>query len=360
MSVGLGRRTREVLALLLTSVLVGGALTSYVDEYERRALMPLRNLLVTGATENRSVNDGITITRYATGAAINPVHVANTVRLSVLAVLDEDERGGQPELPRETRAGVLRVASHFRQAAEFREYAGRRFAVWSYGFEWPTYGLPSGWVSGMAQGRGIEVALAGYLLEGDSAYLNLARQAAEALRVPIASGGAAVPVEGGLWFEEYAHPEVAPPRVLNGHIYALEALHHLVRIDPQFAGLYSAGLGAVREQIPKYDAGIWSRYDLAGTPANQKYHGIHVRQLQLLERRTGDDTFRRYAERFDLYRLLPASAFYRVIALPNRFLLLTLTLNILLVLGLLLAARSYLKHRGSGRRSVASVSGRVW
>jgi hypothetical protein len=187
----------------------------------------------------------------------------------------------------------------------------------------------------MAQGHTIEVLLAAYRLTQRDVYLAAAKEAANALAIPIDQGGVAVVDGRGIWFEEYASESCRPPEVLNGHNFALDALWHLLQLDPSYRDLFDQGVVALKDRLPRFDKGVWSHYDLLGTPANRKYHKIHCEQLRDLYARTGDPLLNQYAERFETQLVLPLHVFYRLFVYPNRLLCALVAANSIAVVMLL-------------------------
>ena len=61
----------------------------------------------------------------------------------------------------------------------------------------------------------------------------------------------------------------------------------------------------LRKNLDRYDLGFWSRYELSGTRlpmiASPFYHRLHVTQLRIMHKITGDEVFARYAEKWEKY-----------------------------------------------------------
>lgn len=337
---------KRILVALVVSVLLGIVATSYLGSYEEELLMPIRNLIVLGQLEPHAT-DEIGPTVYAHGEGINPVHIAQLARPVALEILTSP--GGALDLSEEEEKRVLEVADFFVGEGQILDANGLSYEVWWYDFDYPYYGLKAPWLSGMAQGQAIEVLLAAYEITGDERYLETARLGANTLAVPVDEGGAAVPLEnGGIWFEEYAQARVPPPRVLNGHNFALQGLWFLCQRDADYCDLYDRGVLGVRTLLPEFDGRVWSFYDLVGTPANPKYQRIHVQQLRELAERTGDEVLSQYADRFEIQRYLPFGALFRLLHFPSRFLVLTTAMNICILFVVLMAVAYWLK-RGARR-----------
>lgn len=309
--------------------MVGLMLTAYLEMPETECARPIRNLMMLGALRERT-DSPFSATTYKHGRGVNPVHVAQTVRPQVLGVLADLEQGNDVRRSDEHEL-LIRVADYFVAKGERREHGGVVFRVWSYEFDYPYYEISAPWYSGMAQGHVMELMLAAHRLTGNSLYLNTAKEAANALVLPIEQGGVAVAAGKGIWFEEYASISSRPPQVLNGHNFALNGLWHLSQIDPAYRQLFDQGVTAVKQRLQQFDHGVWSHYDLAGTPANAKYQWIHVEQLRELHARTGDPIFNAYARKFAWQSRLPFHVVYRLFVYPTRVLVALVTANTLAI-----------------------------
>jgi hypothetical protein len=102
-----------------------------------------------------------------------------------------------------------------------------------------------------------------------------------------------------LWFEEYA--KFPTTRVLNGHLYALFGIYEYLSAmgNPAAVTVFDGGATTVRHQVRRFRArGEISYYSLRVHAQYASYHCIHVWQLKLLTRMTGDSWFAREARRF--------------------------------------------------------------
>jgi hypothetical protein len=110
---------------------------------------------------------------------------------------------------------------------------------------------------------------------------------------------------GDLWFEEYI---VSPPtHILNGFIWAAWGVHDyfLATGDPTAQTLFQQASETLRKNLPRYDLGFWSLYEQSGTRlpmvASSFYHQLHIVQLRVMERLTGEVEFGRVADRWEDY-----------------------------------------------------------
>lgn len=179
--------------------------------------------------------------------------------------------------------------------------------VWNHRFDWE-YRTPlkAPWYSGLAQGQGISLLVRVAQSTGKPEYLETARGAFLSFSKSIQEGGVVFTDEhGDLWFEEYI---VSPPtHILNGFIWAAWGVYDYFLATKETAAqeLFNRAVETLRKNLERYDLGFWSLYEQSGTRlpmvASPFYHQLHVAQLRLMHRLTGDDVFSRYADRWEAY-----------------------------------------------------------
>jgi heparosan-N-sulfate-glucuronate 5-epimerase len=96
--------------------------------------------------------------------------------------------------------------------------------------------------------------------------------------------------------------------VLNGFIDALMGLHDLFRItnDAEAKALFDDGVTTLLSDgvLASYDLGYWTKYDQKpGCSMANKYNCVHVRQLRVLHKITGQELFDRTADKWAAYNL---------------------------------------------------------
>lgn len=180
--------------------------------------------------------------------------------------------------------------------------------VWNHHFDWEyRTRLRAPWQSALAQSQGISVLVRAYQETGRGVYLDSAKSAFEAFRRTTDEGGVVyVDKRGEPWFEEYI---VSPPtHILNGFIWATWGVYDywLATHENTARELFDAGVNTLRSNLESYDIGFWSLYELAGTKlkmiASPFYHYLHIVQLAILHKLTGEDLFAQYAARWSVYR----------------------------------------------------------
>lgn len=172
---------------------------------------------------------------------------------------------------------------------------------WRYPVPVPRYGVGPGWYSGMAQGIAISVFLRAWAISGDQAYLDAVDGARTLMLRRTSDGGCALVDGSGRPFIEEC-PSQPPSMILNGAIFALIGW---LELDAEAA---RHACDRLAELLPAFGNGHWSRYDLRyGASASYAYHRLHISQLQVLSRLTGDERhvamaarWERQARRIDL------------------------------------------------------------
>lgn len=177
-------------------------------------------------------------------------------------------------------------------------------------------GLGSPWFSAMAHGECVSVLIRAGCLFGREDALAAASRALPFLALPVADGGLlrkAAPFvvgdasEDAVFLEEYPM-RARPSLVLNGHVHALWGIydHAAIGGEPASRRLLDRCVIGLRSLLPRFDLGYWTRYDLDEgwrgiNVSSPFYHRIHVRQLLVVHRMTGDDVFLETARRWQTY-----------------------------------------------------------
>lgn len=195
---------------------------------------------------------------------------------------------------------------------------GKGLKVWKHKFPWHyKYSLAAGWYSGHAQGTGISLLARLYKETGDERYLRAAKDAFPSLAADIPDGGVVHrDDDGGVWLEEYLTP--TPTHILNGYLWALWGVwdYWLLTKDETAHALWEECVATLVVNLPRYDLGFWSRYDLSRQllpmVASPFYHSLHIVQLRATGRISGNAAFEARAKRWEAYARNPL---YRAFAL---------------------------------------------
>jgi len=180
--------------------------------------------------------------------------------------------------------------------------------VWNHHFDWEyRTSLKAPWYSALAQGQGISLLVRAYSETSNDTYLNTAQRAFESFMKTMDEGGVVYVDESShTWFEEYI---VSPPtHILNGFIWAGLGVYDyfLSTGEPIAEKLFNRAVETLSANLGDYDVGFWSLYEQSGTwlkmLSSPFYHHLHIVQLEILHRLTGENIFRQYATRWDGYR----------------------------------------------------------
>jgi hypothetical protein len=203
--------------------------------------------------------------------------------------------------------------------------------VWMHQFDWPYRQLlKAPWYSGLAQGNGLSLLTRAARTTGDRGFASAAHRAFESMRLDVKSGGViATDDKGNTWIEEYL---VDPPsHILNGFIWALWGVYDYAKWSgsDEARRLFEACAATIEDVLPEYDTGRWSLYELPACPepsrgarpepgrgacpepgrgaggapmlASRYYHQLHIVQLRVMERMTGNPSFGAVANRWQRY-----------------------------------------------------------
>lgn len=212
------------------------------------------------------------------------------------------------------KAQFLKIADWFLAHAEHEPGLG---AYWPTYIPKPEFGIPKGWKSAFAQGRGISICLRAWQLTGQQKYLNIATESLQVFTLDIAEGGVSVRRDTpGAFYEEYVAD--VPTRVLDGHIFALFGLFDFVRQGPEVPGaelanrLFQEGITGLKQLLPAYEMGYWLRFSLCerpnypvDDPCTIGYLKLIVDQLTVLHAMTGDAFFADKAKQYQTYLKWP-------------------------------------------------------
>lgn len=179
--------------------------------------------------------------------------------------------------------------------------------VWNHNFDWEyRTTLRAPWYSGLAQGQGISLLLRAHADTGNPQYIDSAVLAFKSFLASVDEGGIAfTDCQGNLWFEEYL---VSPPtHILNGFIWAAWGVYDfaLASGSAEARELFGRVVNTLKSNLHHYDLSFWSLYEQSGTRlpmiASPFYHRLHITQLRVMNRLTGEAIFDEYANRWQAY-----------------------------------------------------------
>jgi hypothetical protein len=172
------------------------------------------------------------------------------------------------------------------------------FYTWEYYFAFGG-GRPP-WTSGLSQGTAIQAFSRASVLFARPDYLAVAKDALGAFETspPV---GVRVRADGGNHYLIYSfNPGL---RVLNAFIQSLNGLHDYAQIsaDPVALELFEAGDRAAQAELPRFDTGAWSLYNMRGRESTLSYHRLVRDFLKGLCTRTATPAYCETADRFTRY-----------------------------------------------------------
>ena len=156
-------------------------------------------------------------------------------------------------------------------------------------------------VSSMGQGEGASFLFRMWKLFGEECYLQAGFRAVDFMLRPLENGGTSIWENGSLFLEEY--PQNPRRSVMNGWIFSLFGLYDAALLDPQrYASPLHQTVATLKKNLPDYDLGFWSRYDLTGRVASPAYHSLHIAQLRVLAVIAEEPAFDAFADRLTRYQ----------------------------------------------------------
>jgi hypothetical protein len=244
-------------------------------------------------------DQGIPVLDYhgAVGLQYNPIAIAQ-YGLGNYNLL---QRTGDPE----RRRKFLTVADWLVENLE-QNPAG--LWVWNHHFDWEYRDtLEAPWYSALAQGQGISLLVRAHQETAKDGYLEAAEKAFETFLVTVDGGGVTYTDEAGhKWFEEAI---VDPPtHILNGFLWASWGVYDysLRTGDEEAERLFDQAVETLKDNLSRFDVGFWSLYEQSGTRmemlASPFYHRLHIVQLRVMHRLTGEPVFAKFADRWAGYR----------------------------------------------------------
>ena len=203
------------------------------------------------------------------------------------------------------REGVRRLLSEMSEIAVRRG----RFIAWEYFF--PFGGGNPPWISGMAQGTGVQALARGASLLGEPAFSETARQALGAFRTGPPRGVRARGPDGGVHYLQYSFSRGL--YILNAFAQAVTGLYDYWEITQDQAArrLWRAGDRELRREVPHHDIGDWSLYSRGGSESTYEYHVLLRDFLRNLCDRVAAPVYCDTAKRFTGYTRDPAELAFR-------------------------------------------------
>jgi hypothetical protein len=182
------------------------------------------------------------------------------------------------------------------------------FTTWEYWFAF-SGGTPP-WTSGMADATAIQALARGSKLLHVPSYLKVARSALGVFEKAAPVGVRVRGAGGGTHFLLYSF--ATGERVLNAFAQTLNALYdyYLLSGNKHALHLFHEGDRSLRHEMPGYDTGAWTRYDLNGAEASLNYQEVATGFVAHLCKRSKIAYWCHIAKRFKRYLTTPTSTHY--------------------------------------------------
>ncbi len=239
---------------------------------------------------------GIVMFKYLDTNYYHPVVMA----VYLLWILDSYLKTSNP--------AYLEKACHYADKFQELSYRERGSYYFPYDFDWELHvvggdKLYAPWFSGMAQGQVLSGIVRLALYSGEEKYYRFADSIFTSFKNFEEDGDpwtVTLDDDGYYWIEEYPLPE--PTHVLNGFIFGVYALYDYYQMTKSDESLkyLRASLTTLKHFVPFYRRpGMRSLYCLKHHhPASVKYHKIHIEQLNMIYKMTGDMFFKSMADSF--------------------------------------------------------------
>lgn len=215
----------------------------------------------------------------------------------------------------------------------YQTQGGSLDGAWFHHYSYPhTFRLDAPWVSAITQGQAASLFMRLYTETRDDRFAESAVRSLSPMDVSQAEGGVQGVLAGSRFPEEY--PTSPSSCVLNGAIFALWGYHDVdVGLGDRAAReAFVSYVDTLAANIHRWDTGFWSRYDLFPHPvrnvASSFYHGLHVVQLEALNRLEPRAQLAEAQRRFAAYaasardrrRAFERKALFRLVVPRNRLL----------------------------------------
>lgn len=197
---------------------------------------------------------------------------------------------------RRTRKRIYRqrAAAIADKLDELARIRGKRWQPHKYAH----HGLRKGWVNANSHGLVLSFFSRFHRITGNDRRLASAAALMPAFdnRPHQSRWFSTVTPQGHIWYEHW--PDGHQKHVLNAHINAIFGLYDYWREtgSPEAEQLIQGGLRTVRARLGRFRRiGKLSRYGLSSDWSSLHYHHVHIDQLSILAKMTGDDWFARKA-----------------------------------------------------------------
>lgn len=194
------------------------------------------------------------------------------------------------------------------------------YAFYSFNWQQPWYdSVKTPFTSAMTSGLAIRAFVYAYKITNSPHYLYFSNLLLRGFYVPIQEGGFTYREKNGWWFEEIADKNMNTPRILDGHIFAIQGLQTYWNEtkEDSIRNVIDQGLLALIHYLPHYNARNGKiYYDKYKKIADKKYQQVIVNQMNLLWLSTNKEVFKKYYNEWNAPLIQPY--IYRIFKEFNR------------------------------------------
>ena len=153
--------------------------------------------------------------------------------------------------------------------------------------------------SSMAQSEGASLLIRAFILTKNQAYFDCAQRALHFMMIPITEGGTSQEINGGLLL--YECPD--EPLIFNGWIFSSWGLYdyYLFSGDEHYLELWQKANKAIKEYLPLFDNGYWTKYNTDKMISSTFYHKLHISLLTSMFIITNDPLYSFYSKKWNKY-----------------------------------------------------------
>lgn len=154
--------------------------------------------------------------------------------------------------------------------------------------------------SSMAQGEAISLLIRAYKETSKTSYLDAIENAMSFLCTSLQNGGVMDDSNGRVVFRECTFL----PLVLNGWIFSIWGVwdYCLYFKNGRYDELLKRTLYSLEEMLPEFDIGYWSLYTIDGRICSPFYHKLHIAQLEVMYKLTGNKIYSIYSMKWEKYQ----------------------------------------------------------
>ncbi|MCA0987094.1 D-glucuronyl C5-epimerase family protein [Guptibacillus algicola] len=240
-------------------------------------------------------NNGIVMTNHQGELYYNPLKIGRYAKSFLISYDKENDE-----------AFLEKAELHGEKLLDMaEEHNGGLYFPYSIDFDLHGFGediMEGPWFSAMTQGEILSAFTRLYQYTEDEKYLNAAHKTFQSMKNLKSDNDVWVSLideDGYLWLEEY--PQDTPTYALNGFLFAIFGVYdyYLLEQDEEVKNYIEGSLTTVKHYLPEFRVeGEISYYCRDHHVQSDRYHMIHISQLEKLSKISGDSFFKEEASKF--------------------------------------------------------------